>query len=162
MAGRSPQALGAKGKGQGRLGAKGQGRNDSRARRLAAASSLVHGPEDAESCARQAGTSQHHVLRRVRLSSTHAAELRRARGVAALLAVWGREAANPVHVTACEQSMKWTGPVRRIQNPIQSKWIWTGLDYKITCSTDSGLDWIGNLPFPYFILEYKLLLSQNI
>ena len=57
------------------------------------------------------------------------------------------------------QSMKWTGSVRRIENPIQSKWIWTGLDCKITYLTDSGLDWIGNLPFPYFILEDKLLFS---
>ena len=55
--------------------------------------------------------------------------------------------------------MKWTGSVRRIENPIQSKWIWTGLDYKITCLTDSRLDWFGNLPFPYFILEDKLFLS---
>ena len=61
-----------------------------------------------------------------------------------------------------DQSMKWTGSVRRIENLIQSKWIWAGLDYKITCLTDSGLDWIGNLPFPYFILQDKLLLSWNI
>ena len=57
--------------------------------------------------------------------------------------------------------LKWTGLVRRIENPIQSKWIWTGLDYKIACSTDSGLDWIGNLPFPYFILEDKSLLPYK-
>ena len=57
------------------------------------------------------------------------------------------------------QSKKWTGSVRRIENPIQSKWIWTGLDCKITYLMDSGLDWIGNLPFPYFILEDELLFS---
>ena len=45
------------------------------------------------------------------------------------------------------QSIEWTGSVHRIENPIQSKCIWTGLDYKITCSMDSGLDGIGNLPF---------------
>ena len=58
-----------------------------------------------------------------------------------------------------QQSMKWTGSVRLIENPIQYKWIWTGLDCKITHLTDSGLDWIGNLPFPYFVLEDKLLFS---
>ena len=49
--------------------------------------------------------------------------------------------------------MKWTGSVRRIENPSQPKRIWAGRDYQINCSTDCGLDWIGNLPFPYFILE---------
>ena len=38
--------------------------------------------------------------------------------------------------------MKWTGSVYRIGNPIQSKWIWTGLDYEITFNGFwIGLDW---------------------
>ena len=92
--GRSPQALGAKGS---------RGPRPPRPRAVSQLPRLwVYGPEDAESCARQAGASHHHVLRRVLLLSTHAAERRRARGVAALLAVWGQDAADPVQVTACE------------------------------------------------------------
>ena len=34
----------------------------------------------------------------------------------------------PTNHVAKFQSMKWTGSVRRIENPIQSKWIWIGLD----------------------------------
>ena len=40
------------------------------------------------------------------------------------------------------QSMEWTGSIRWIHNPVQSRRIWIGLDQKFTNSTDSGLDWI--------------------
>ena len=40
------------------------------------------------------------------------------------------------------QSMEWTGSIRRIHNPVQSRRIWIGLDQKFTNSADSGLDWI--------------------
>ena len=88
--------------------------------------------------------------------------------------LWREQSPDPVWVRPCpgrvrsklmpgpiafDQSMKWTGSVRRIENSTQSKWIWTGLDCKITYLKDSGLDWIGNLPFAYFMLEDKLLFS---
>ena len=38
--------------------------------------------------------------------------------------------------------MEWTGSVRWIHNPVQSRRIWIGLDQKFTNSSDSGLDWI--------------------
>ena len=41
-----------------------------------------------------------------------------------------------------EQSMEWTGSIRWIHNPVQSRRIWIGLDQKFTNSADSGLDWI--------------------
>ena len=39
-------------------------------------------------------------------------------------------------------SMEWTGSIRWIHNPVQSRWIWIGLDQKFANSADSGLDWI--------------------
>ena len=36
----------------------------------------------------------------------------------------------------------WTGSIRWIHNPVQSRRIWIGLDQKFTNSADSGLDWI--------------------
>ena len=44
--------------------------------------------------------------------------------------------------TICCQSMEWTGSIRWIHNPVQSRRIWIGLDQKFTNSADSGLDWI--------------------
>ena len=41
-----------------------------------------------------------------------------------------------------DQSMEWTGLIRWIHNPVQSRRIWIGLDQKFTNSADSGLDWI--------------------
>ena len=40
------------------------------------------------------------------------------------------------------QSMEWTGSIRWIYNPVQSRRIWIGLDQKFANSADSGLDWI--------------------
>ena len=40
------------------------------------------------------------------------------------------------------QGMEWTGSVRWIHNPVQSRWIWIGLDQKFINSADCGLDWI--------------------
>ena len=40
------------------------------------------------------------------------------------------------------QSMEWTGSIRWIHNPVQSRRIWIGLDQKFANSPDSGLDWI--------------------
>ena len=42
----------------------------------------------------------------------------------------------------CGQSMKWTGSIRWMHNPVQSRRILIGLDQKFTNSVDSGLDWI--------------------
>ena len=41
-----------------------------------------------------------------------------------------------------DQSMEWTGSIRWIHSPVQSRRIWIGLDQKFTNSADSGLDWI--------------------
>ena len=40
------------------------------------------------------------------------------------------------------QSMEWTGSIRWIHNPVQSRRIWIGLDQKFANSADSGLDLI--------------------
>ena len=50
------------------------------------------------------------------------------------------------------QSMEWTGSIRWIHNPVQSRRIWIGLDQKFTNSADSGLDWIEKcaMCIPYF------------
>ena len=56
--------------------------------------------------------------------------------------------------------MKWFGPVQWITNPVQSSWIWTGLDQEITRMMDSGLDWIQE---KYFVMSgmYFLKAEQN-
>ena len=58
------------------------------------------------------------------------------------------------------QSMKWTGSIRWIHNPIQSRRIWIGLDQKFTNSADSGLDWIEKcaMCIPYLEIETFLLI----
>ena len=58
------------------------------------------------------------------------------------------------------QSMKWFGSVQWITNPVQSSWIWTGLDQEITHIMDSGLDWIQE---KYFVMPgmYFLKAEQN-
>ena len=38
--------------------------------------------------------------------------------------------------------MEWTGSIRWIHNPVQSRRIWIGLNQKFANSADSGLDWI--------------------
>ena len=40
------------------------------------------------------------------------------------------------------RGMEWTGSIRWIYNPVQSRRIWIGLDQKFTNSADSWLDWI--------------------
>ena len=57
------------------------------------------------------------------------------------------------------QSMEWTGSIRWIDNPVQSRWIWIGLDQKFTNSADSGLDWIQKcaMCIPYLDLRQFLL-----
>ena len=56
--------------------------------------------------------------------------------------------------------MKWFGSVQWITNPVQSSWIWTGLDQEITHIMDSGLDWIQE---KYFVMPgmYFLKVEQN-
>ena len=56
--------------------------------------------------------------------------------------------------------MKWFGSVQWITNPVQSSWIWTGLDQEITHIMDSGLDWIQE---KYFVMPgmYFLKAEQN-
>ena len=58
------------------------------------------------------------------------------------------------------QSMKRFGSVQWITNPVQSSWIWTGLDQEITHIMDSGLDWIQE---KYFVMPgmYFLKAEQN-
>ena len=58
------------------------------------------------------------------------------------------------------QSMKWTGSIRWIHNPVQSRWILIGLDQKFTNSADSGLDWIQKcaMCIPYLDLRQFLLI----
>ena len=57
------------------------------------------------------------------------------------------------------QSMEWTGSIRWIYNPVQSRRIWIGLDQKFTNSADSGLDWIQKcaMCIPYLDLRQFLL-----
>ena len=43
-------------------------------------------------------------------------------------------------VTGGVESMEWTGSIRWIHNPVQSRRIWIGLDQKFTNLADSGLD----------------------
>ena len=40
------------------------------------------------------------------------------------------------------QGMEWTGSIRWIHNPVQSRQIWIGMDQKFTNSADPGLVWI--------------------
>ena len=61
-----------------------------------------------------------------------------ARAIVPLCVCWR---GGPVRRTMV-QSMKWTGSIRWIHNPVQSMQIWIGLDQKFTNSADSGLDWI--------------------
>ena len=58
------------------------------------------------------------------------------------------------------QSMEWTGSIRWIHNPVQSRRIWIGLDQKFTNSADSGLDWIQKcaMCIPYLDLRQFLLI----
>ena len=58
------------------------------------------------------------------------------------------------------ESMEWTGSIRWIHNPVQSRRIWTGLDQKFTNSADSGLDWIQKCAMctPYLDLRQFLLI----
>ena len=62
--------------------------------------SRVDSPEETETRARQAGTPQHNVLRRVGSFAADQAERRRAREVVALLALVGRLTAYSVQVAA--------------------------------------------------------------
>ena len=48
----------------------------------------------------------------------------------------------PDYQRRLHQSMEWTGSIRWIHNPAQSRRIWIGLDQKFTNLADSGLDWI--------------------
>ena len=53
--------------------------------------------------------------------------------------------------------MEWTGSIRWIHNPVQSRRIWIGLDQKFTNSADSGLDWIQkSMCIPYLDLRQFL------
>ena len=56
--------------------------------------------------------------------------------------------------------MEWTGSIRWIHNPVQSRRIWIGLDQKFTNSADSGLDWIQKcaMCIPYLYLRQFLLI----
>ena len=56
--------------------------------------------------------------------------------------------------------MEWTGSIRWIHNPVQSRRIWIGLDQKFTNSADSGLDWIEKcaMCIPYLDLRQFLLI----
>ena len=58
------------------------------------------------------------------------------------------------------QSMEWTGSIRWIYNPVQSRRIWIGLDQKFTNSADPGLDWIQKcaMCIPYLDLRQFLLI----
>ena len=49
--------------------------------------------------------------------------------------------------------MEWTGSIRWIHNPVQSRRIWIGLDQKFTNSADSGLDWIYEMCNVYHIFR---------
>ena len=65
-----------------------------------------------------------------------------------------------LHYVPCKQSMEWTGSIRWIYNPVQSRRIWIGLDQKFTNSADSGLDWIQKcaMCIPYLDLRQFLLI----
>ena len=56
--------------------------------------------------------------------------------------------------------MEWTGSIRWIHNPVQSRRIWIGLDQKFTNSADSGLNWIQKcaMCIPYLDLRQFLLI----
>ena len=56
--------------------------------------------------------------------------------------LWRSAAGRPRFPDGSGQSMEWTGSIRWIHNPVQSRRIWIGLDQKFTNSADSGLDWI--------------------
>ena len=58
------------------------------------------------------------------------------------------------------QSMEWTGSIRWIHNPVQSRRIWIGLDQKFTNSADSALDWIQKcaMCIPYLDLRQFLVI----
>ena len=57
--------------------------------------------------------------------------------------------------------MQWTGSIRWIHNPVQSRRIWIGLDQKFTNSADPGLDWIQKcaMRIPYLDLRQFLLIA---
>ena len=64
-------------------------------------------------------------------------------------------------IQAAPSAVQWTGSIRWIHNPVQSRRIWIGLDQKFTNSADPGLDWIQKcaMRIPYLDLRQFLLIA---